>query len=65
MGEAGRVLDLYSARRPPHWPQRRTTVGQNDLAGDFEAESLVVRHVFGLAGFEIGGGMFGVDAIEA
>src|SRR5277367_7189831 len=60
-----RFTPLYSARRPPHRPQGRTPLGNDDLAGDLEAESLVVRHVFGLAGFEIGGRMLRVDTVEA
>jgi hypothetical protein len=37
----------------------------DDLAGHLEAESLVIRHVFGLAGFEIGWCVLGVDTVEA
>src|SRR5271155_5327585 len=58
------LTPFYSARRPPHRPQGRTPIGNDDLAGDLEAESLVVRHVFGLAGFEIGGGMLRVDPVQ-
>ena len=58
-------------------PQARTTAAaatsatasarrrDDDLAGDLEAEPLVVGHILGLAGFQIRGRVFGVDAVEA
>jgi hypothetical protein len=57
--------DLWClARSPPHRPHRRATVGQHDLAGDAEAEALVIRHIFGFGGLEVGRRMFGVDTLQ-